>query len=165
MKQQTEECTQDMGGLNCPPPPSTSDKPLTKHFSWLMSSVPTMLITRLDCLLQHSYKSYKILRDWLLIDRMGSKLVECLLLSIAAFWVRIQTAVKIILGARVQQLWPFFKRTFIEQPFMKRCFSLFFLFGLWLHSWGVSYIFLNSCYAGLILIIQSSFPFSQSKGI
>jgi hypothetical protein len=41
--------------LPTPPPPHlTSVKPVPKCGSWLMSSAPTMLITRLDCLLKHS---------------------------------------------------------------------------------------------------------------
>ncbi len=43
-----------MDDLPNPPPPHTSVIPVTKRGSWLMSSVPTMLITRLDCLLEHS---------------------------------------------------------------------------------------------------------------
>jgi hypothetical protein len=47
------------GMLTCPPPLThpTSVKPIPKRGSWLMSSVPTMLITRLDCL--HSKESLK----------------------------------------------------------------------------------------------------------
>ncbi len=40
------------------PPPPPSVKPVAKRGSRLMSSVPTMLITRLDCLLEHSWDTY-----------------------------------------------------------------------------------------------------------
>jgi hypothetical protein len=71
-KQQTEECTQDRGGVTCPPPPRpTSVKPVTKLGSRLMRSVPTMLITRLDCLLKHSKST-----DFLVNSRFFSA-TEC----------------------------------------------------------------------------------------